>query len=94
MAKKDCVSVGLKDLEGFYAEHDTLRIATGLRHEKPEVWTFEGGGRSEGKQYPPKTHHHIPVKRVGDRIEIEIPWRVLHGEGVTSIRVQWIDYYR
>lgn len=89
--KRIALSLHLKDLEGFYAEHDGLRIQTSLKHEKPEVSVPASG--DERKAIPTEEGHRIAIKRIGDRIEVELP-TVLLGEGMKSIRVQWIDYYR
>lgn len=89
--KRIALSLRLKDLEGFYAEHDGLRIQTSLKHEKPEVSVPASG--AERKAIPAEERHRIAIKRVGDHIEVELP-TVLFSEGVKSIRLQWIDYYR
>lgn len=85
------LSIGLKDLEGFYAETDALRIQASLGGEKPEVFVRKPNG--ERQAVPAEERHRIPIKRVGDRIEIELPDVLMEEEG-KSIRVQWIDYYR
>lgn len=89
--KSITLSLGLKDLEGFYAENDALRIQASLKHDNPEVSVSKPGG--ERKQIPAEERHGMSVKRVGERIEVELP-AVLFSEGIKSIRVQWIDYNR